>query len=287
MAKARKRKAHDRERCQIDGKKVRALRLDAELSIRDLAFAADVDAKTITDLEAGRRSWSFVRVARGIAAHPEINVDWKQLLVNAPDDQPPSAPAPSPPESPQRSSLDVFVAEERRVGKLPILDGVSNFGAAELAKVFSSPGSQAGERYYVTGRVDTHRGLGFTDGLVLGIESKDGSRFDIVRRVGNLEKSLKLMVITTNVADTRALMDAWEHERQVTAIVRIVVASFPPGDVAHVRITDLNGGPDQTRPRQLGGQAWRGFIQIEAKPPGADRPPRPHPWALIVTGLKK
>lgn len=110
--------SNSRKRCLVDGVKLRALRQDAELSIRQLAYSVGVDPKTITDLEAGgRRTWTQVRVVRSIAAHPEINVDWTDLLVgeSKPNERP---AAPAAPLLPPRSSLDVFVSEERRAGKL-------------------------------------------------------------------------------------------------------------------------------------------------------------------------
>src|SRR4051794_24716170 len=105
-------KRNDSDYCRIDGAKLRKLRLDAELTIRALAYAVEVDPKTITDIEAGRRQRSQIRVARSIAAHPDIDVDWTELL---PDDDK-RRPTPTIALAP-RSSLDTLVAEERRVGK--------------------------------------------------------------------------------------------------------------------------------------------------------------------------
>jgi hypothetical protein len=160
-------------------------------------------------LEACRRQWSTVRVVRSIAAHPQINVEWTELLVDEP--KPPRAsksePTSAAPTLPPRSSLDVFVSEERRVGKLPLLPTAHGpapcFGAADLVNVFSSPGSHAGARFYVRGHIHSHRGLGVIDGLVLGIRYRDGSRFEVVRAIGSLGKPLSVMVVTTSVDDTR------------------------------------------------------------------------------------
>src|SRR4051812_32735171 len=112
--RSRKTQDDDRDYCRIDGRKLRKLRLDAELTIRALAYAVDVDPKTITDIEAGRRERSQMRVARSIAAHPDINVDWTELLPDADKRRPPPTIALAP-----RSSLDALVAEERRTGKPP------------------------------------------------------------------------------------------------------------------------------------------------------------------------
>src|SRR6266568_5035707 len=110
--RSRKTQEHDRDYCRIDGRKLRKLRLDAELTIRALAYAVDVDPKTITDIEAGRRDRSQIRIARSIATHPEINVDWTELLPDDDKRRPPAIIALAP-----RSSLDTLVAEERRIGK--------------------------------------------------------------------------------------------------------------------------------------------------------------------------
>ncbi len=293
MAKASRRNPSQKRprgpvRCRVDGAKLRALREDAELSIRELAYSVGVDPKTITDLEAGRRDWSQVRVIRSIASHPQINVDWKELVLA---DVAPSSEAPTVTNLlPARSSLDAYVAEERRIGKLPSLTtaigDVPSFGAAELAKVFSSPGSQVGARFYVRGRVHAHRGLSVADGQVLGIRHRDGSRFEVIRTVGALPVPLSIMVITTTVGHTRALLQAWEAQREVVAIVRVLLVDFPSDDPDHVVVTNLDGGADHARPRRVGGEPWRGFIPIYAKTAdSSERAAKPHPWALVVESI--
>ena len=176
----------------------------------------------------------------------------------------------------------MFVSEERRVGKLPSLPTahgpVPCFGAADLAKVFSSPGSHAGARFYVRGRIHTHRGLGVTDGLVLGIRYRDGSRFEVIRAIGALDKPLSVMVVTTTINDTRRLQQAWEGQSEVLVVVRVVVADPIPGDEEHVHITNLDGGAEHARPRRAGSELWRGFMPIYAKPESAaERAPKPQP----------
>jgi len=283
----RRERADDDERCQVDAAKLRALRLDAELTVRRLAWEAEIDPKSVTELEAGRRAWSTRRVVRSIAAHPEINVDWRELLVKRPRDLDDASRATS---LPPRSSLDEYVSEERRIGKLPPLTTahgpVPSFGAADLANAFSSPGSQAGARFYARGRIHAHRGLGVTDGLVLGIRYRDGARFEVVRAIGTVEKPLSVMVITTTVEHTRRLQKAWEAGREVMAIVRVVVADFVAGDDEHVHITNLDGGAEHLRPRRVGAELWRGFTPIYAKGEGeAERAPRAHPWGLVVESI--
>ncbi len=257
----------DEDTCRIDGAKLRRLRKDAELSIRALADAAGVDAKTVTRIEGGHTKTSTERVARSLAAHPAIDVDWKELLV----DRPASA-AP-------RSSLDRFVDEERRVGKPPPLDTpdgpIPIFGATDLVSAFASPAARAGERFYVQGKVHAQRGLSPADGAVLGIPYEQGARFEIHRRVGTLDQPLALTVISVDIASTRALQVAWEAASEISALIRLVVAVFPDED--HVRL--LGAADDRTRARPPSGTvAWRGFVPIEPK----SASPKPHPWALLV-----
>lgn len=150
--RARKAKQPGADRCRVDGSKLRALRQDAELSIRELAYAVDVDPKTITELEAGRRQWSQLRVVRSIAAHPAINVAWADLLLR-------NEPRAQSIERPSTSSLDAYVEEERNGATLPPIGALRNFGAVALVNAFSSPASRAGTNYYVRGIVVAQRGL--------------------------------------------------------------------------------------------------------------------------------
>ncbi len=258
------------ERCRVDGAKLRALRTDAELSIRELAYAVEVDPKTITELEAGRREWSQLRVIRSIAAHPAINVAWGELLVGSA-----TKPTSAAPLRQSTSSLDAFVEEERRGAALAILktpDGeLASFGATALVNVFSSPASHAGATFYVRGHVVAQRGLSPGDGPVLGIDPHAGSRFLLARTVGALEQPLTVMLISTRVNETRPLQRAWEASTEVVAIVRVVVADVVDGAAT---LVGLDGEGSRSRPRKLGGD-WPGFVGLGAAP-------RPHPWALVV-----
>jgi transcriptional regulator with XRE-family HTH domain len=218
--RSRKTPESDREYCRIDGKKLRKLRLDAELTIRVLAYAVDVDPKTITDIEAGRRERSEMRIARSIAAHPDINVDWTDLLPDDDKRRPPPRIALAP-----RSSLDALVAEERRVGKPALVDFCGSlipvFGASDLVNVFASPGSHAGDCTCAAGLVHTQRGLPPPDAAVLGVNYERCARFEIVRVVGVVERPLALTISTMSAGQTRAMQMAWEHHSTVGIAVRL------------------------------------------------------------------
>jgi transcriptional regulator with XRE-family HTH domain len=264
--------------CRIDGSKLRKLRLDAELTIRALAYAVEVDPKTITDIEAGRRERSQIRVARSIAAHPDINVDWTELL---PDDDK-RRPTPTIALAP-RSSLDALVAEERRIGKpLPVKVGssvVPVFGASDLVNIFASPGIHASECLCVTGLVHAQRGLPPPDAAVLGVDYERCARFEVVRVIGGVERPLGVTITTTNASQTRALQSAWERHSTVALVVSVVTVSFPEPSKVLVRGLSGNPGPvARTRPT-IGGDPWRGFLHIEEK---SERVPKPHPWTLVV-----
>ena len=269
---------HDRDYCRIDGGKLRKLRLDAELTIRALAYAVDVDPKTITDIEAGRRARSQIRVARSIAAHPEINVDWTELLPDDDKRRPPPTIVLAP-----RSSLDALVAEERRIGKLePITVGSSLmpvFGASDLVNVFASPGSHSGECAGVTGLVHTQRGLPPSDAAVLSVDYERCARFEIVRVIGGVERPLGFTVTTTNAAQTRTLQSAWERHSRMAVVVSVVTVSFRSASEVVVHGLPGTSAP-VVRPRPMvGGEPWRGFLHIEEK---SERLPKPHPWTLVV-----
>jgi transcriptional regulator with XRE-family HTH domain len=271
--------ANDRERCRIDGTKLRKLREDAELSIRALAFAAGVDPKTITDLEAGRRGWSTIRIARDLASHPAIDVDWTELRAGGDSDE---APRKATAALPSRSSLDAFVEEEHHVGPLPSVGGLPAFGAAELVNVFASPGSCEGARFYARGLVHSQRGLLPADAAVLGIRYEPAARFEIVRSIGNLDRPLALTIVAGTAAHTRALQSAWKERREVMLTIVVVVASFAD-DEAQVSVTNLNADAPHLRRRpRSGAEPWRGFTHIGAK---SEAPGRPHPWILVVESV--
>jgi transcriptional regulator with XRE-family HTH domain len=265
---------------RVDGAKLRKLREDAELSIRALALDVGIDPSTVADLEAGRRDSSQLRVVRSIAAHPAINVDYNDLLV----DEPRSA-VPKTVLAP-RSSLDAYVDEERRLGapeRIATPYGVlRHFGAIDLVRLFSSPSSVEGERFALRGPVHSTRGLSVTDGMVLGIRHQDGSRFELLRQIGAIEKPMSRTVMTTNVDDTRPLQRAWTMQSIATLVIRVMTTYEIPGDEDHVLVTDLAGGPAIRRPRRRGAELWRGFTQIEPK---SATPPKPHPWGLIVESI--
>jgi transcriptional regulator with XRE-family HTH domain len=269
----------DRDRCRIDGAKLRKLRMDAELSIRALAFAAGVDPKTITDLEAGRRGWSTIRIARDLASHPAIDVDWTDLRAGGDSAE---APRKATASLPSGSSLDAFVEAERRLAPLPAVGGLPAFGAAELVNVFASPGSCEGERFYARGLVHSQRGLPPADATVLGIRYEHAARFEIVRSIGSLDRPLALTVVAGSAAHTRALQSAWRERREIMLTIAVVVASLTDDD-AQVSVTNLNVGAPHLRPRpRIGAEPWRGFTHIGAK---SEAPGRPHPWILVVESV--
>jgi transcriptional regulator with XRE-family HTH domain len=271
-------KRNESDYCRIDGAKLRKLRLDAELTIRALAYAVEVDPKTITDIEAGRRTRSQIRVARSIAAHPDINVDWTELL---PDDDK-RRPAPTIALAP-RSSLDTLVAEERRVGRPdPVKIGsvvLPVFGAADLVNVFASPGSHAGEAHCVTGLVHAQRGLPPPDAAVLAVDYEQCARFEIVRTIGVAERPLAVTVTTMNARQTRMLQQAWDKGSTVRIHVCLVTVSFrDPSDVAVHGLPGSAASVTRARPITAG-EPWRGFLHIEEK---SERALKPHPWTFVV-----
>lgn len=274
------------ERLRVDAAKLRKLREDAELSIRTLAMDVGVDPSTVADLEAGRRDWSQLRVIRSIAAHPAIDVDYRELLATDErrlvEEKPPISTYSLAP----RSSLDAYVDEERRLGaveQIKTADGeLPLFGATDLVRLFSSPASLAGERYGMRGLIHSMRGLSITDGLVLGISHQDGSRFEVLRRVGNLEKPISLTVMTLGVEHTRLLQIVWTKQSSATMVIRVITSREIPGDEGHMLVTNLEGGQDERRPRRHGSELCRGFTQIEPKSSAA---PKPHPWCLVVEAI--
>ncbi len=270
-------------RQRVDGAKLRALRLDAELSIRELAYSVEVDPKTITDLEAGRRAWSHVRVVRSIAAHPSINVAWQELVIR---DEEATNRKRATLFRPVTSSLDAFVHAEKGGAALPQMKTSAGllrpFGATQLVNVFSSPMTSAGERFYLRGHVAAQRGLSSPDGHVLGIDAVRGSRFLIARRVGAIERPFSITVFTTTVETTKALQRAWEHEYEVTLIVVVVVVQLVDGGVRVVG----QASAEVTRAIETG--SWRGFPPIAERGDALkEQEARPHPWVLQVVAIEE
>jgi transcriptional regulator with XRE-family HTH domain len=278
--RSRKNGKVERERCRVDGAKLRRLRLEAELSIRDLAWSTDVDPKTVTAIEAGRRAWTTVRVARSLASHQDINVDWKELL--AVDEPAEHQPTPS---------LDVFVDEERRVGCPPAIDlpplpvwfgAVTPFGASDLVSLGASPASCSGRCWHMSGVVHWQRGLDVTDGRILGIDHHEGARFEILLTIGKLKQPLPITVTSITLDDTQRLQSSWQEREPITIVVRVLTATAIPDDDDHVLVSNFEGGQLHVRPRRQGDSVWRGFYQIDSSLLGGE----PHPWALIVQAIE-
>ncbi len=280
---AKRRSVEERgKRLRVNGTKLRALRQDAELSIRELAFAVDVDPKTITDLEAGRREWSQLRVIRSIAAHPAINVAWQELVLQ---DQAPSEVDRSAPFRPVTSSLDELVHAEKRGAALPPMETsaglLPSFGATQLVNVFSSPMASAGERFYLRGHVVAQRGLSSLDGQALGIDAVRGSRFLLARRIGKIDRPFSLTVVTITVDATKALQRAWETDHEVLLIAAVVATQLVSGGVQVFGQSSV----DVIRPIE---KNWRGFVQIAERDETAKpKEGRPHPWVLQVLTVEK
>lgn len=269
--------------CRIDGQKLRKVRIDAELTIRALADAVEVDPKTITEIESGRRERSQIRVARSIAAHPDINLDWTELLPDDDARRPPPTIGLGP-----RSTLDALVAEERRIGKQPpVRYGTSSvpvFGATDLVNVFASPGTHAGELSCAMGLVHAQRGLPPPDASVLGVDYERCARFEIVRVIGAVERPVALTITTTDATQTRALQTAWERNSPLRIVVSVIAVSFREPSEVVVHGLPGNAQPSTRLRPIVGSEPWRGFLHIEEK---SERPPKPHPWTLVVVELLK
>lgn len=273
------------QRIVCNGPRLRELREDLEISIRDLAQKANVDAKTIIDLEHGRRSWVYPKTLKNVAAALSAlggtDVDWAKLRARSAPPKP--RPSRIADELPPRSSLDKYVSAERRAGLQPMMetdDGpISPFGAAQLVEVFTAYAAHAGERYYVDGEITSQRGLRYSDCHVLAIPHATGARFEIARRIPGIARPFLLTVVTLDETRTRSLQKYAATGERVRAIVRVVAAKDAPGEDDRVVIVGLSGG-EQLRSRRYRGELWVGFEQIEEKKEGAKQ--KAHPWALIV-----
>ncbi len=188
-------------------------------------------------------------------------------------------------ELPPRSSLDVFVAAERKAGERPSVSTkngpIPPFGPAQLVEVFTAYAAHAGERYYVDGEVTSQRGLRYSDCLVLGIPHATGARFEIGRRIGTLPRPFLLTVITMDAAQTRALQVHASNGTPIRVVVRVVAAIDDRKDEGLVVIAGLpNAVSSEPTPRRYRDEIWTGFEQIEEK--ADNRRSKPHPWALLV-----
>jgi transcriptional regulator with XRE-family HTH domain len=275
-------------RIACNGTRLRELREDLEISIRDLAAKASVDAKTVIDLEHGRRSWVYPKTLKSIAAAlsalGRIDVDWTELQANTVEAAPKKRPARIADELPPRSSLDALVAAERKHGPPPPLStkngAVRAFGPAQLVEVFTAYAAHAGDRYYVRGEVTSQRGLRYCDCRVLDIPHATGARFEIARRIPGVEKPLLLTVLALDKATTRQLQTSAASGATVSVIVRVIAATPPSDDEERVFIAGLERLEKQPRPRRYRDEIFFGFEQIEEK--SESKKPKPHPWALIV-----
>lgn len=273
-------------RNHANGPRLRELREEMEASIRDLAAQSGVDATTIVDLEHGRRAFVYLKTLKALAAALSVlgsaQIDWTELVRK--DEEPSTSKRRRIRDRiPPRSSLDEFVAAERKLGTKPLqteTGAVPPFGPKALVETFTAYAAHAGERYYVTGEVISQRGLGFSDCAVLGIDHAVGARFEVARELPGTANPFAVTLITLGKEQTLRMQHLADSGDSVTAIIRLIATKPLSETDESVCITGLDLSRDLTRARRFKSETWSGFEPIQAK--GGGPAAKPRPWALIV-----
>jgi transcriptional regulator with XRE-family HTH domain len=188
-----------------DGDKLRDLREARDLSQRQFARLAKVDAETVADIEAGKRHRVRSATLRKLA--PPLLVEWEDLVRDYKGRRK-LVPRRLAEELLPRSSLDLlrYAEEEEREPPVETAWGkVEIFGVAELVDTFAAPRTREGDRYCVIGEVAHQRGLYPGDEAILDVEPLEGARFEIVRKFAESLPPFSLTVFSKTLAHTRAL----------------------------------------------------------------------------------
>ena len=118
------------------GEKLRAVRLERKMSLRDLAHKAEVSASMLSQIETGK-VFPSVRSLYSIANALEVSVDY--FFPEQIEDR-----AITPPDGAQGNDLPILTASEMRDAKLN--------GAAVLEKEFISPSQSSAPIVHATSR---------------------------------------------------------------------------------------------------------------------------------------
>jgi transcriptional regulator with XRE-family HTH domain len=222
---------------QVDGARLRALRMAKLWTVPELATKAGVGERTLTDLEAGRRGAraDTVRVlARALAVAPEDLVA-KPAPAPAAPATPPVAPAraePAPPiaippaKQPAQTRLDVLadLVRARGLSRPPALVGKAKVAVLDpvvMQNLFARHAAFEGQSFVVEGRIERQRALSVAEARALKTRVGVGARYRVVVEVMAGE-ALDVTLHAVDRALAGALQEKMGQPVRVVAQVRVV-----------------------------------------------------------------
>jgi DNA-binding XRE family transcriptional regulator len=257
------------------GTNLRRLREQMELTLERLAELAEVDEKTIRNIESGRTLSCRAATLKAIAAVLDVEIE-EIATREGPPQSPPQGRAPpsSGPRPPSR--LDALVAiEEALGGEVRTLatpgGSAPELTARSLQDIITAYLPRSGARLWVSGKIARQHGVSRTEGAVLGTESGAGARFLVMKEIAPSEP-LSLTAYTTEVAHTLALQESLRRGT-VTLVLRVLVTR---GERGRVVATDLGRGGWLAR--DVESAVWRGFHLYGSE--------TLHPWTLVVEAVQ-
>ena len=218
---------------QIDGARVRELRMARMMTIPELATKAGIGARTLSDVELGAKA-ARPDTIRCLAGALEVEPEALQTKSASPAVARPITPAPPPakpldippPKSPARTRLDSLanLARARRpspppvsVGKakLPVLDPVV------MQNLFARHAAYEGSSFVVLGRVERQRALSTAEARALATKVGVGARYRVIVDVADGE-TLDVTVHAVDAALAAALQAKMGEGVRVVVRVRVV-----------------------------------------------------------------
>ncbi|HJU24990.1 MAG TPA: helix-turn-helix domain-containing protein [Casimicrobiaceae bacterium] len=256
---------------RIAAARIRELRIELEMSVRELANKAKVDPHTITDWENGRTELAQVAKIKDVAS--ALDVEWTELIL---EEAAPKARIATPTEVAVVSTAESRAQARRRIewddsviehkvnveakngldraapdqwedGRFPALT------ARQLWNIHSSRLVHENERWSVNGVLAKQKRMNPVEETLLGC-SGFGTRFLLERGIGHCEEhgdeTLDLTLLSVRLQHTHSLQQFLGQPVQL--LVRVIVR-VQNKDTGKLEITDLDGGPRRLSPSDFPG----------------------------------
>ncbi len=223
---------------QIDGARVRALRMAKMLTIPELATKAGIAARTLADVEVGGTKAVRPDTIRCIAGALGVATEALQPAsphVTAPAPATPPAqvaasPVPvldiPPPKHPAKTRLDGLadLARARGLSPLPVTVGKAKLAVLDpvvMQNLFARHAAFDGDSFVVLGRVERQRALSAPEARALETKVGVGARYRVVVDVLDGE-TLDVTVHAVDAALAAALQAKMGEAVRVVVRVRVV-----------------------------------------------------------------
>jgi len=249
----------------VDARKLTARRIARGMTTLELAKRAGISTRTVGRYESGAVKLAQMESLRCLArallvtvdaiAHPAEEV---AAIVPPPPDGAPSPYAPLPERAKllATTQLESIVALEATLTPRPpvTFEGatVPVLSARRLQNIFSAFATYEGEKFAIVGVVGKQRGAAPHEAKMIGSRHGVAVRFLLVTPITD-GVDIKVTVHTARAKETRLLQKAHEDEREITLVVRVVLA------------------PDEVVRESAG---FEFFLS-----------PKPLPWGLVVEAV--